>query len=150
DHKINFDGLLKDSIISFSRENRKAFQKINQANIECEYLVGRSISGIINQIQLEGGEWLGSIRGDLELDESLAHLQFDFARLSLNSQIFSTLWNVHLGALKGNGNIVLTKGIVTELRTQTVLDSVSGAGFGMRDINLQASYKAGRGQGTLR
>lgn len=149
DSKINFDGQLRDSVISFSRENRKAFQKINQANIECEYWVGKSISGTIDRIQLEDGEWLGSLKGALDLDESLADLQFNFARLSLNPQIFSTLWNVQLGAFRGNGNVVLTKGIVTELRAQTVLESVSGSGFGMRDINLQASYKSNRGQGVL-
>lgn len=146
---ISTEGLLENIVAVFSRDNRKAFQKVMSAHLQCEYDLKGLLSGEIDKIVLDAGEWLGSVKAKASFAQATAEVGVQFQKLALNPQVAQALYGIQLGAISGAGNLHLVDGKIKYMQGQLSVDRIVGKGYGLNDMALAFNYQDLKGSGTF-
>ncbi|HVK62041.1 MAG TPA: hypothetical protein VM432_10840, partial [Bdellovibrionales bacterium] len=124
--EAHFKGNLEGARIAFRRHNVRAEQTIQSMKASVD-LEGDRFKGLLNDVVVENGEFVG--RAELEFNRKVkdGSIHIDIQSLILDPAVQKTLVNGLLGSAKGNGDLRVQDGRLTEMKSELTINKTEGS-----------------------
>ncbi len=105
-NELSWQGQLKDTVLFFSNEGQRAYQKISSVRLDAQ-LSGERLKAQLHDFQLDQGHIKGSLGLEMDRTARNGHVKVQLPLIELSPQVQKTMFNgLVLGlSMQGLGNI---------------------------------------------